>query len=112
MAAYNDNPGIGLEVLFVLGEDANGAPPTLNYCKQYADQYSIPYDKVVIDNGAQYGGWETTFSHIYPYLADDGSFALPWDAILDGDNMEYMFASSYTNGFADVSEALNYTLSN
>ena len=94
--------------MIVIGENAQGGQPTLAYCTQYAAQYGIPPEKTFIDYGA--GGWETTFSHIYPYLVSDGSFALPWDAVLDGDNMEYVFSSGNPT-YPSVSDALNAVLS-
>ncbi|MBM4371405.1 MAG: hypothetical protein FJ098_07100 [Deltaproteobacteria bacterium] len=110
-AAYKDNPGIGLDIMIIIGENAQGGQPTLQYCQQYAAQYGLPSEKVFIDYGAQYGGWETTFTYIYPYLASDGSFALPWDAVLDGDNMEYMFSSGNPT-YPSITDALNAVLSN
>jgi hypothetical protein len=109
-AAYNDNAGIGLDIMIVIGENAQGGQPTLDYCKQYANQYGLPLEKTFIDYGSQYGGWETTFQYMNPYLAADGSFALPWDAVLDGDNMEYVFTSGNPT-FPSVTDALNAVLS-
>ncbi|MFH1532200.1 MAG: hypothetical protein ABIK09_15855 [Pseudomonadota bacterium] len=94
--------------MIVIGENAQGGAPTLPYCLQYAAQYGIPPEKTFIDTGAL-GGWETTFANIYPYLSADGSFALPWDAILDGDNMEYIFSSGNPT-FPSVTDALNAVL--
>ena len=97
--------------MIVIGEDGNAAPPTLNYCKQYAAQYGIPPEKTYIDSAGNGAGWNTLFTNIYPYLADDGSFALPWDAVLDGDNMEYMYASSY-GPYPDINTALGTVINN
>ena len=110
-AAYNDNPGIGLDIAIVIGENAQGGKPTLDYCMQYANQYGVPPEKTYIDYGTQWGGWETLFTYMDPYLNADGSFALPWDAILDGDNMEYMFTSGSPT-YPNVVDALNAVLSN
>jgi hypothetical protein len=79
--------------MVVLGENQSYGKPTLNYCKSYAQQYNVPIDKIYIDWGDQYNSFETLFSHLNPYLQPDGSFALPWDAVLDGDNMEYIHCS-------------------
>ncbi len=96
--------------MIVIGENAQGGEPTLAYCTQYANQHGVPPEKTFIDYGTQYGGWETTFANLYPYLADDGSFALPWDAVLDGDNMEYIFSSGNPT-YPSVTDALNAALS-
>jgi hypothetical protein len=96
--------------MIVIGENDQGGEPTLPYCLAYAEKYGIPPEKTFIDYGAQYGGWETTFANLYPYLSSDGSFALPWDAVLDGDNMEYIFSSGNPT-YPSVTDALNAVLS-
>jgi hypothetical protein len=95
--------------MVVIGENAQGGEPTLQYCTTYAESHGVPPEKTFIDYGAQYGGWETTFTYLYPYLADDGSFALPWDAVLDGDNMEYMFSSGNPT-YPSVNDAIGTAL--
>ena len=109
-ATYEANLGTGLDIMIVIGENDSGGQPTLDYCLGYAAQYGVPPEKTFIDYGAQYGGWETTFQYIYPYLASDGTFALPWDAVLDGDNMEYIFSSGNPT-YPSVTDALNAALS-
>lgn len=111
-AAYQQNKGAGLDVLFVLGENQARGKPTLAYCKTYANQYKLPPDKVVLDNGNTYGGWEVLFGAMNPYLSDTGELSLPWDGILDGDNMEYKYSSGNKNGFKDVNAALQYIIAN
>jgi hypothetical protein len=94
VANYNANKHKGLDIFIVLGEDYAYNPPTLPYCKVYADQYGFPHDKVLIDSGPKYGGWETLFTYIDVYADAGGAWALPWVAILDLDDMEYLYTSS------------------
>ena len=49
-------------------------------------------------------------TNIYPYIPSSGMFSLPWDAVLDGDSMVYMYSSS-GGGFPSVVDALNAALS-
>ena len=109
-AAYNDNKQAGLDIMIILGENQYSSKPTLQYCKQYADQHGVSRDKVYLDYGNQYGAWETTMTNIYPYIPDSGMFSLPWDAVLDGDSMVYMYSSS-GGGYPSVIDALNAALS-
>ena len=109
-AAYKNNADVGLDIMIVIGENVQGMEPTLAYCLKYAEDYGVPPEKTFIDYGTQWGGWETLFTYLNPYLSPDGSFALPWDAILDGDNMEYIYTSGSPT-FPSVIDALNATLS-
>ncbi len=90
--------------MIVIGENAQAGKPTLDYCLGYAEQYKVPPEKTFIDYGE--GGWETLFTNMYPYLGSDGSFSLPWNAALDGDNMEYIFSSGNPT-YPSVTDAVN-----
>lgn len=108
-AAYNQYKSAGLEIFIVLGENQYRQKPNLAYCKSYAKQYGLPEDRVFLDYGNMYGAWETLFTNIYPYLPPSGELSLPWEAVLDGDNMEYTYSSS-GGGFDNVVDALNESL--
>jgi hypothetical protein len=96
--------------MIVLGEtNYENGKPTLQYCKSYAQQHGVPLDKIYIDYGNQYGAWETIFSNINPYIPDSGQFSLPWDCVLDGDNMEYIY-STIPGPHPNINEALNQAL--
>ena len=96
--------------MIVIGENATEGQPTLAYCAQYAKQHGIPPQKVFIDWGNQYGGWETLFTYINPYLEGD-TISLPWDAVLSGKNMMYMYTSgSASNDYQSVDEAIDVLL--
>ncbi len=95
--------------MIVIGEDYSYKAPTIPYCKSYANQYGFPLDKVYIDSGPTYGGWETLFTYIDPYTDENGGFALPWAGILDLDDMEYLYTSSldpYFNTAPAIYEAM------
>lgn len=104
-AAYKQNHD-GWELMVVLGENQNYKEPTLSYCKGYAQQFGVPLDKIYIDWGGKYQApYDVLFSSVSPYVQDDGTFALPWDAVLDGDNMEYMHCSM-VGPYADAPTAV------
>lgn len=45
------------------------------------------------------------------YVQSDGTFALPWDAVLDGGNMEYMHCSM-VGPYENAPSAVNDLLAN
>lgn len=78
----------------MLGENNSGGQATLDFCKGYATSYKLPMDRTVIDWGSKGGGWETLFTNVDPYVGPNGEFAVPWEAVLDGENMEYVYCSA------------------
>jgi hypothetical protein len=96
--------GQPIDVWVVLGEDAYGNPATQSYCTSYAQQHNLDPNKVFMDY--QYAAF---FENIWPYPAADGSFGVPWDALLDGDNMGFSWHSG-TGG--DVQQAVQGLLAN
>ena len=108
--AYQDYKSVGLDIMVVIGENTAGLQPSLSFCKSYAKSMNLPADKVFIDWGNTYGGWEVMFSKVNPYLGAGGELSLPWDAVLDGDNMEYMSCSMNLGGFGSLVDALNAAL--
>lgn len=108
-AAYNQYKNIGLDIMIVLGENQYRQKPTLSYCKSYASSHGVPPDKVYLDFGNTFGPWEALFTNIYPYLGPDGQLNLPWEAVLDGDNMEYLY-STLGGGYNNINDALNAAL--
>ena len=86
---------MGMDVMFVLGENEYGAKPTAATCKSYAEKIGASPENFYVDFDYDNGGsWATSFQNIFPYLSPDGAFYLPWDAVLDGANMEYVYSSS------------------
>ncbi len=110
-AAYDEHKQNGLDIMIILGEAGyQGAKPNMDYCKAYAASHNTPLDKIFLDWGDQYAAWETTMTNINPYLGPNGEFGLPWDAVLDGDNMEYIQAST-AGPYGSITDALNAALS-
>ncbi|MFC1612126.1 peroxiredoxin family protein [Myxococcota bacterium] len=81
------NAANGFEVLYLLGEDANFRRPMASFCASYAESHGVPPERMLIDHGDL--AWDTTFSYLWPYLGD--MMALPWNALLRGTNMEYVY---------------------
>ncbi|MBV71757.1 MAG: hypothetical protein CMH52_10495 [Myxococcales bacterium] len=102
------NPNVaGLKVAFVLGEDPSYAQPTQRYCQQYGNQNNIPADNLFMDhNGSD--SFTTVFANMQPYVTADGSFGLPFNAMLDPETFEYIYADRGPGG--DINAALNRLL--
>ena len=89
--AYKDKEIEGLEIMAVLGEDGAGGAPTQEYCESYANAAGFDPAKMVIDFGSNAGGWETLFQRMAN--GGNGGIGLPWDGILDGQGMLYVYNS-------------------
>ena len=83
--------------LTILGEDANSMMPTEAYCVGYAEDHDLDPAEVYID-----WQYEATFSHIDPYLGPNGEFAIPWDVLVRGTDMEYVWHSALTSPDLDT----------
>ncbi len=99
-AYYEGHKAHGLEVMIVLGEDQAGAKPTQQYCKAYADAHGVDPAIVWIDHGELTGGWQETFAKIDPYAqgAQGGTIGLPWEALLRGVDMRYLWSTNSGHG--------------
>ena len=75
--------GQGLEIYFILGEDVGAAPPSQAFCSQYAGDQGYDPMNVLIDPH-----WQTFSSFI-----QIGGNSLPWDVLLDGDDMMFVWES-------------------
>lgn len=94
-AQWQEQKQDGLDAIILLGETSSGAAPTLADCKQYAISHDAPPAIVFIDNkGGQ--AWGNTFDAIDNYSS--GGLSVPWNAILDGDSMEYVWSSTAGTG--------------
>ena len=94
-ARFNQDGASGLDMMIVVGEDESGQPITAETCAAYAEHYSpaLPKDKVFCDPQ-----WQTTFSKIFHYPGGDGSYYLPWEAVLRTSNMEYIYNNQREGG--------------
>lgn len=102
----------GLDMLIILGENAQGAKPTQAYCKSYAEQKKLDPAMVVMDwsdnevqiplvdpEGYAIGtnSLGTTWSKINPYLVEEGgsvTSSYPWWALLRPYNMQYIWSDN------------------
>ncbi len=75
-----------VEHMIFLSEDQNYQPPTVEYCKQWAQQNGVNPARVVIDPN-----FETLFQYMESYTG--GEIGLPWEAVLDGRGMVYEWHS-------------------
>ena len=80
----------------MIGEDAAGNVPTLQYCMDYAAAKGVDPADVYIDHGAH--AWQTLFGAIENYTG--GSIGLPWEGIVRGESMEYVWNSVTGEGSA------------
>jgi len=96
-----------LKPVIILGENANYGRPTLNYCKSYAARYDQSAARFYIDHDGT-GSFATTFQYIWPYPGEDGSFGLPWNALIRGRTFEYFYSDR--SGESDLNTALNAIL--
>lgn len=83
-AKYAQDEINGLDYIVILGEDQNGAMPSQDYCKAYAEQNNIDPAKMVIDMS-----WEVLFAKVDSGQA--GGIGLPWDGVINGDGMTYVW---------------------
>ena len=76
----------GLEVLAVVSEDGGGAPATLEFCQEYANQTGFDPARMVFD---------PSFETLFQRMANggNGGIGLPWDGVLDGRGMLYVYNS-------------------
>jgi len=96
-----------LKPVIILGENANYGRPTLAYCKSYAARYDQDAARFYIDHDGT-GSFATTFQYIWPYPGADGSFGLPWNALVRGRTFEYFYSDR--SGESDLNTALNALL--
>jgi len=87
---YEKDRNKGLLLLEIIGEDATGAPATLETCRAYADRHGLPYEHTFYDPH-----WQTLWKHLYAYPLLEQSMELPWVSILRGHNLEYVYNSQY-----------------
>ena len=77
--------------MIVLGETSSRQAPSLADCNAYASAKGISPSQMFMDN-TNNDSFYTIFSYINNYAS--GSFGIPWDALLDGTSMEYVFSDT------------------
>jgi len=85
----------GLDLIVVIGEDRLGGKPSLAYCKDYALAKGLDPENTFVDNDGS-GSWPVLFGAINTYSG--GSIGLPWNAVLDGTSMLYVWSSNAGDG--------------
>jgi len=90
-----ENAEAGLDLMVVIGENAAGAAPSLEYCKDYAGKKGLDMASTFIDHDGT-NSWPVLFGAIDTYSG--GSIGLPWNAVLDGRSMEYIWSSNAGSG--------------
>ena len=91
-----DDANPEIEVVYVLGQDANYAQPDLDYCERYASRYTDA-DRFFIDHDGQQS-FATTYANMWFYLDPSGAFGLPWNAVVDPATMEFVYADGSGEG--------------
>ena len=79
----------GLQLIFILGQDPPGNAPTPAYCQQWAESHNVTAP-IMLDPD-----WAGLDSKVTP-----SGYDLPWDYLLDGDDMTYVWESVTPDGAA------------
>ena len=84
MSTVAMNQRENLDVMFVVGENNQRGPITLNACRRYARELGAANaaDFYIDHDGLR--AFAQLFGYLNPYLTDMGGFGLPWNAVLDG----------------------------
>lgn len=93
--AYERYKDKGLEIAIVLGENAAKDAPTVGYCEEYGEKKAVSPDRMYMDNENGVS-WAVIWDAMDNYAG--GSVGLPWQAVLDGQTMEYMWSSMAGTG--------------
>jgi len=87
-----ENPqAAGLKIAIVLGDNAQRGPASLRECQQYGRNAGIPIDLLFKDHDGE-SAFTTVFGHMFLYPNDNGSFGLPWNAVVRPGDWQYMYA--------------------
>ena len=105
LSGMADELSQGLDLMVVLGEDAQGQTPTLTFCEFFADDNFLSGSQVFIDDG-----WSLTRANIYAYPFSGTTFMIPWTGLLDGDNMLYIYGDG--EGSGDLESAVAQVMAN
>jgi hypothetical protein len=98
MVGLEANPmAAGLKIAYVLGEDSNRRQPSQAYCQQYAQRHNVPVERMFMDHDGM-NSFRTMFTYMWPYIGADGSFGLPFNAVVDPSTWEYIYADRGPGG--------------
>ena len=108
-AFLQTNEARGLDLVILLGEDANENPPTPEYCLEYAQSHGVDPSMVYMDN-IQGDAWADAFQIMDSYSGD--SVSLPWEAVLRGYDLRYDFCNAHPDaGETDATTVIEGLLS-
>lgn len=97
VSMLNNPQSEGLKAAFILSESPDHEPATQRYCQQYAENYDIPIDMMFMDH-RDGRGYATVFENIWPYIGPDGRFGLPFNALMNAETFEYVYADRGPEG--------------
>jgi hypothetical protein len=89
----------GVKMMFVVTEDDSYEPATLEFCERYARRYTNDARNFYLD-----AGLDRTSANMSLYLNEDGSFGLPWNAVIEGGSGVMLHADG---AGTDVNRALD-----
>lgn len=92
---YQELAGEGLDLMVVVGENQFSEAPSLEYCMEYALSHGLTPEQTFIDHDGE-RSWPQLFGAIDTYSGD--TIGLPWNVVLDGRSMEYIWSSNTGNG--------------
>ncbi len=86
-------------MMFVVTENDSYRPATLEFCKSYSTRYTSDARNFYLD-----ANLERTSANMSLYLNEDGSFGLPWNAVIEGGTGVMLHADG---AGTDINAALN-----
>ncbi len=92
---YRELQGDGLDLMVIIGENTAGTQPSLEYCMDYALAKGVDPANVYVDHDGT-RSWPEVFQWVNTYSGN--SIGLPWNAVLDGRSMEYVWSSNAGSG--------------
>ena len=100
---YNELTGNNVNPIFILTSDEDGDPPSLNYCRRYAERKGAYANDFYIDHQ-----FATTQSNIHLYYNQNGGVSLPWRAVIEGESKRLVHVDNAgTNMEYEVGNLMN-----
>ncbi|MCP4604974.1 MAG: redoxin family protein [Proteobacteria bacterium] len=82
----------GLDVIYVLGENAENGKPTLEQCNAYAATYNIDASQFYIDHNGEYSFFQTIWN-MWPFSYETEQFGIPWITLIDAKTFKYVYTN-------------------
>ena len=102
---------LGVNLIYVMGEDANYAEPDLMECQQYAAVYGEgALERFYIDFSED-ASFRNTFTNMWPYTGPMGEFGLPWNAMVRSGTYDYEYVYADGAGVGDLNAGINLLIS-